>query len=471
MSSGAQPGRPCAADLLLALVLGVAAGAWFLWVEAGPTAQGVLTGEEASIAHRDALALALHWQPSEWSTNVGGQLFYLLTGRLQGLWDGYTLFSPRAAKAVASALLAPLAFAVARRRLSCARVGAVAAAVLVVLVPGVSSLAWVAIETPLDALAGMAALYVATSGRRWWPVGGLLAGVSVSLYTAGLAWAVAVAVVLLARIRRPLDALGALLGIAAGVAVVVAPLAWWHNGGLIVTGGGRAGPDPGAAGQHLAEVLTYAVRSGGSYYYATGLPTLGGPVPAAVLVVGVVVAAVARFRAVWPWVLVALSCVALYAVSSGVPGARRVVALALVAALLTGVALDVLAHRRPWWTALLAAATALAVAAPMAVGLVGWRQELASGERHMVTDWPLPVAPGATQASTLGDLAAALRAGRLTPTQVGEGYGGTRTLALLYLLDADNGRPPPLTTDDVLRYYPATSDCRALDGPACGPLR
>ena len=471
MSSGGNRtvGPVAVADVLLALALTVGAAAWFLWIAAGPTVQGVLTGEEASVAHRDALALALHWQPSVWSTNAGAQLFYALTGHVTGLVGDYTLFSPRTAKAVASALLAPLAYVVARRRVGCGPTAATLGAVLVVLVPGVTSLAWVAIETPLDAVAGMAALYVATSRRWWWPLGGVLAGASVSLYTAGLAWAFAVAVVLLARVRRPTDALLAVLGIAAGVGVVAAPLAWWRNGGVVVTGGGRDGIELGAVGARLAEIGSYAVRSGSSYYYATGIPVLGGVVPAAVLAAGALVAAIGRFRAVWPWLLVAAGAVGLYAISSGVPGARRIVALAVVAGLLGGVAVDVLARRRPVWTALLAAATVAAVAAPMAVGLVAWREELARGERVMTADWPLPVAPGATAASTLADLDAALRAGRLSVAQVGDGWGGTRTLALLYLLDARHGRPPPFGADQLIAYYATTPDCRALDGPACAP--
>lgn len=449
MSSGGSRtvGPVAVVDVLLALALAVGAAAWFLWIAAGPTTQGVLTGEEASVAHRDALALALRWQPSVWSTNAGAQLFYALTGHVTGLLGDYTLFSPRTAKAVAAALLAPLAYVVARRRLGCGPTGATVGAVLVVLVPGVTSLAWVAIETPLDAVAGMAALYVATSRRRWWPLGGALAGASVSLYTAGLAWAFAVAVVLLARVRRPVDALLAVLAIAAGAGLVAAPLAWWRNGGVVVTGGGRDGIELDAVGARLAEIGSYAVRSGSSYYYATGIPVLGGVVPAAVLAAGALVAAIGRFRVVWPWLLVAAGSVGLYAISSGVPGAR------------------------PVWTTLLVAAVVAAVAAPMAVGLVAWREDLARRERVMTADWPLPVAPGATETSTLTDLGAALRAGRLTVAQVGDGWGGTRTLALLYLLDARQGRPPPFGADQLIAYYATTPDCRALDGPACAPPR
>ena len=105
----------------------------------------------------------------------------------------------------------------------------------------------------------------------------------------------------------------------------------------------------------------------------------------------------------------------------------------------------------------------------MAVGLVAWREDLARGERVMTADWPLPVAPGATATSTLADLDAALRDGRLTVAQVGDGWGGTRTLALLYLLDARHGRPPPFGADQLIAYYATTPDCRALDGPACAP--
>ena len=396
MSSGGNRtvGPVAVVDVLLALALAVGAAAWFLWIAAGPTAQGVLTGEEASVAHRDALALALHWQPSVWSTNAGAQLFYAVTGHVTGLLGDYTLFSPRTAKALASALLAPLAYVVARRRLGCGPTAATLGAVLVVLVPGVTSLAWVAIETPLDAVAGMAALYLATSRRWWWPLGGVLAGASVSLYTAGLAWAFAVAVVLLARVRRPTDALLAVVGIAAGVGVVALPLAWWRNGGVVVTGGGRDGIELDAVGARLAEIGSYAVRSGSSYYYATGIPVLGGVVPAAVLVAAALVAAIGRFRAVWPWLLVAAGSVGLYAISSGVPGARRIVALAVVAGA---------AGRRRGRRARPPAAGVDDGARRRGGGRGGGTDggrpgRLARGarpgERVMTADWPLPVAPG-----------------------------------------------------------------------------
>ena len=165
MSSGGNRtvGPVAVVDVLLALALAVGAAAWFLWIAAGPTAQGVLTGEEASVADRDALALALHWQPSVWSTNAGAQLFYAVTGHVTGLPRGLHALLPAHGEGARLGPARPAGVVVARRRLGCGPTAATLGAVLVVLVPGVTSLAWVAIETPLDAVAGMAALYLATS--------------------------------------------------------------------------------------------------------------------------------------------------------------------------------------------------------------------------------------------------------------------------------------------------------------------
>ena len=103
-------------DVVVGLALAVGAAAWNLWFAAGASAQGVITGEEASVDHRDTLALSLHWQPSIWSTNAGSQLFYLLAGHLT---PDYGLFYARPVKALAMALLPVLLYVVARRRLGC----------------------------------------------------------------------------------------------------------------------------------------------------------------------------------------------------------------------------------------------------------------------------------------------------------------------------------------------------------------
>jgi hypothetical protein len=449
----------------------VLAAAWFLWLADGASAQGVVTGEEASITHRDTMALAIGWQPSMWSTNAAGQLFYWAAGHLD---PDYGLLYARKWKAVATALLAPLLYLTARRRLGCGRASSVLAGGLVVLLPGVSVMSWVAIETPLDVVVGVAALYAATSRRRWWWLGLVLAGLAVSLYTAGLATAVAVvavAVVTVVRGRDVRTVVQALAGALAGLFLVLAPLAWWRNGGIVVTGGGRSGADFSQVGGHLGELAGYTLDSGSSYYFFSDLPALGGPWVAGALALAALVALVARGALLWPWATAGVLTIGLYVVSSGVPGVRRVVLAVVVLGLVAAVGVDVIAR----WVAArgLRAAAALpllvlvAVAVPLTSSTVGWRAELAAGTRPLPIDWPFPVDPGGDQGTTLARLAEDLRSGRLTPRAVGEGWGGTRTLAMIFVLDERAGRVAALTPDDVLAYYRVSEDCPPLDGVAC----
>jgi hypothetical protein len=469
-AAGHGPRTWSGTDLVLPLVLFVLAAAWFLWLADGASSQGVITGEEASITHRDTMALAMGWQPSMWSTNAAGQLFYWAAGHLD---PDYGLLYARKWKAVATALLAPLLYLTARRRLGCGRAGSVLAGGVVVLLPGVSVMSWLAIETPLDVVAGVAALYLVTSRRRWWWLGLVLAGLAVSLYTAGLATAVAVvavAVVAVARGRDVRTVVPALAGALAGLALVLAPLAWWQNGGIVVTGGGRSGADLSQVGGHLDELARYTLSSGSSYYYFSDLPALGGPWVAGALALLALVALVARGALLWPWALAGVLTVGLYVVSSGVPGVRRVVLAVVVLGLVAAVGVDVVAR----WVAArglrVAAALPLvvlvAVAVPLASSTAGWRAELTAGTRPLPIDWPFPVDPGGDQATTLARLGEDLRSGRLTPRAVGDGWGGTRTLAMIFVLDERAGRVPALTPGDVLAYYRVSEDCPLLDGAA-----
>lgn len=474
-------GRPRAEarwpDGVVALGLLVAAALWFHWLAAGASTSGVITGEEASISHRDALSVALRWQPSIWSTNFGSQVFYWAAGHLT---PHYGLLYGRAAKALAMALLPALVYLVARRRLACGRPAALVGGVAVALLPGVSTVAWVATENGLEAVWGVAALLVTTSARRWWPAGLVLAGVAVSNYTAGLAWAGVVALVALVRVvggwraRGPRAVTGPLVGLAVGLAVVFAPLLWWRNGGIVVTGGGYAGASLADVPTRLAEVVRYAAVDGSSYYYFSSAPLLGGTVAAVVLLLAAVVATAARPAAAWPWATVAPAAVGLYAIASGAPGSRRLVALAVVAALLAAVALDVVVAalpRRLTRPAGLGAAALALIALSVATvpPTLTWRDEVVSGTRALPIDWPFPVDPGGTQASTFARLDADLRTGRLTAAEVADGWGGTRTLAVIYMLAVRTGAPPALAPADVLAAYRASSDCRDLDGtgPAC----
>jgi hypothetical protein len=468
------------ADLLAGLVLVVGTAAWNLWFVAGAGAQQVLTGEEASVDHRDPLALAMGWQPSIWSTNAGSQLFYLVAGHLTPHYD---LFYARPVKAVTMALLAGLLYAVARRRLGCVPVTAAVGAATAVLLPGVTTVAWVGTENGLEAVWGVAALLVATSRRRVWPAGLVLAAFSVSNYTAGLAWAAVVVGVCLVRIRSFADAALVLLGGALGTGLVLAPIAWWRNGGLVVTGGGHAGADLTDWRTALIQLAHLLVDDGSSYYWFSSDPVLTSRVIAGVLAAAALVAVVRRFTTAWPWAAVAVAAAGLYAVSSGVTGSRRVIAIAVVAGLLTAPATDELARAlRPtrWFPRAAVAVTQALVVVVVGVVLVApsvrlgvaSRTALASGTEALPIDWPFPVDRGGTQASTLARLDAALRARTLTPTQVGDGWGGTRTLAMLVVLATHQGRTPPLPPAAILAYYRTTDDCRELDGPAaCLPAR
>jgi len=341
-----------------------------------------------------------------------------------------------------------------------------------VLLPGIPMMAWVAIETPLDVVVGLAALLVVTSRRRWWWLGLVLAGLAVSLYTAGLATAAAVVAVAVWRARDVRAILPTLAGALGGLLVVLAPLAWWQNGGIVVTGGGRSGADLSQVGLHLEELARYTLASGSSYYYFSDLPALGGPGVALALLLAAVLALAARGALLWPWAVAGVAAVGLYAVSSGVPGTRRVVLAVVVLGLAAAVGVDVLARwvaeRGPRVAGVLPLVLLIAVAVPLVSSTVSWRTEVATGARALPIDWPFPVDPGGDQATTLARLGDELRAGRLDPRAVGDGWGGTRTLAMIFMLDERAGRTPALTPGDVVAYYRVSEDCPPLDGAACG---
>ncbi|WP_018331532.1 hypothetical protein [Actinomycetospora chiangmaiensis] len=446
------------------VALWLAAAAWFCWLASAASSSGTITGEEASISLRDPLAILLRWQPSVWSTNVGGAAFYGLAGWLH---PDPGLLSMRPAKALATALLAPLVYLVARRRLGCERPAAVAGAAGVALLPGVSTMAWVAIETPLDTVAGAAALFVVTSHRRWWPTGLLLAGLSVSIYTAGLAWAAVVLLVALARVRSFRAAGAVTAAVAGGTAVVAWPLAWWLNGGVIVTGGGHGGPDLGALPGHLAELGRYLAIDGSSYYYFSDAPMLGHWWLAALVAGAVVASAAARWRVLWPWLVLGLASCGLYAVSSGVPGSRRVVALCVVAALAVAVALDTLGavvpiEGQPTYRVMSAVAAVVLVAAATVPSAVAWRADMLDGARALPHDWPLHPDPSGPTA-TVDRLDADLRTGRVTVGEVAEQHGGTRILAMVWVLHKHDPSPP-FPVGEIVEAYWRSGDRCSLDG-------
>ena len=175
------------------------------------------------------------------------------------------------------ALLAPLAFWTLRRRLGSGRLGAATGALAVSLVPGVTAFSWFATENGLEAVAGMAGLLLATSKRRGWWLAPVLAALSISLYGSGLAWALAIGLVLVWRILRDgahsrTEVAPVIAASVLAVGVLVFPLYWWR-GGKIIAGGGE--PSLSGAPVALGHLSTELLRSGDSYYYFTDQPALG----------------------------------------------------------------------------------------------------------------------------------------------------------------------------------------------------
>lgn len=413
-------------DVALVAALWLAAAAGYLVLAV--TSPEALGGEEASVSMRDVLfTVEQRVQASVWSTNWVAPAYYWLASHLD---PSYSPGTGRQAKAVAMALLAPLVYATLRLRLACGRPAAVLGGALVVLLPGTAVLAPVATENGLEAVVGLGALLVATS-RRWWPAAPVLGGLAVGTYTAGLAWAGAVVVVVLvAVVREPRRWWQAAVGLAAGVGVVALPLWWWTAGPeRIVVGGGRV---DGTAGD-LGLLVHLLVVDGDSYYWWSHLPALGS---AAVAALAVLAAGVALWRrpGCWPWLLAAVATVALWMPAGNLPGTRRVVALVVVAAVVLAVAGDVVAGLVPDRVRR-AVGVALAggvLCGPLVAGLVGW----AGARPAAPADWPAPAGP--TMAAGLAQLDADLRAGRVALEDL-VATGDSRAAAMVWLLAERRG--------------------------------
>lgn len=447
------------ADPILALVLYAATvGIYAVWVLG--SLEGPLTGEEASLSHLYVLAIPQRLEYSVYATNFASHLFYWVASHLDPRFD---LFYGRVWKAGFTALIAPLAYLVSRRRLACRPSTAALGAGCAALLPGMAVFSWLATENGMEAVWGLAALYVATSSRRWWPAGLVLAGVAVSTYSSGLAWAGATLLVVLVRTVRaprawPLATAGALTG----TAVVGFPLFWWVNGGVLVTGGGAFDP----SWRRGVELIGLLARDGSSYYFFDDLPLLGSWPVALLALVAVVAAAFRRSALFWPYTVLAVTTVALYLASGNVTGSRRVIALTVVAGLAFGVAADLVPARlRPDPLAALLSAVLLATALGSALA---WGGDV-RGARAIPIDFPFPTDGAATQQAVLDRLDRDLRAGRTTVDQVARRYD-IRTLAMLVLLAQRHSRPPALSPDDVSGVYARTELCRRLDGPACAGL-
>jgi hypothetical protein len=405
---------------------------------AAVNAQQLLTGEEASVSALDVVAVPARFQPTEFATNFAGHVHFWAFSHLDPDID---LFYGRDGKALTMALLAPLAFLTLRRRLDCSRTTSVFGALLVALLPGVSALAWLATENGLEAVWGLASLLVATSRRRIWLLAPVGAGIAVSSYGAGLAWAAAVAAVLALRVarseRRVRDALAVGGATVAGAGVVLFPLVWWRDGGRILVGGGSA--EDAMPGPALVSLLDELAVRGDSYYFFTDAPALGSPWLGVALTVALIAATVRR-PAAWPWTVTLALTLVLYVFSGGILGARRLVAVPVVAAIGLAVALDLASRRlgrvpRP----LIAAAVVSAVLGPLGVQYLDGRADWETGRYALPDDFPFPVAEGRTMPEEVAVLTAQLNSGAVTYRQLDREREAERSLAMVWLLASRGG--------------------------------
>jgi len=169
---------------------------------------------------------------------------------------------------------------------------------------------------------------------------------------------------------------------------------------------------------------------------------------------------------IWPWVVVIVMTLVVYAPSGNVPGVRRTVALAVVAALVLGVAVDLLAGalargRRLVLTRVAVAAAAAAILVPLGVGLAGWQNDFARGARTLSIDFPFPLRPGASMPETLDYLTDELRSGRMDAEEIAATWEGERTLAIIRLLAERRG--------ESTAGLPTAEEITALtfEGPRC----
>ncbi|SFL48947.1 hypothetical protein [Geodermatophilus ruber] len=457
------------ADAAIAAGLYAVAAAVGLASVAAVNAQGLLSGEEVSVSLLDVVAVPGRFQPTVYATNFAGHVQFWLFSHLDPSFD---LFYGRTWKALAMALVAPLVHATLRRRLGCGRGPAALGALAAVLLPGVGAVAWLATENGLEVVWGLAALLLATSQRRVWVLAPVAAGVAVSSYGAGLAWAGAVGALVAVRLVRSPSRVRHLRAVlaasAAGLAVVLVPLVWWEGGGRIVLGGGSVGSaDPVAALRSLGGELF--VR-GESYYYFTDAPALGSPWLAGVLAVAVVAGTALRPR-LWPWTLALVLTVVLYALSGGVLGVRRAVAIPVLVALALAVVVDVLARRRaPLARLLLVTAAGVAVLGPLGGQYLDIRDGWRTGRYALPRDFDFPIAEGATMAEEVTALTGRLNSGAATYREIAAEREGERSLAMAWLLAVRRGgdltglATPEQIGDLVAESPRCTADCRPVPG-------
>jgi len=462
-AAGTAARRGIGLDTVACVVLYAVVAAVYLLVVRSADVQQMLTGEEATVTFVDPIALEQRFQYTHYSTNFGGHVFFWLASLLDPSFD---LFYGRAAKALALALAAPLVYLTLRRRLGTARVPAVVGALAAALLPGVVSFSWVGIETGLDSVLGLAGLLVVTTARRWWWLAPVLAGLAVTSYGGGIPWAAAIGAVALARLivslRRREWAPAVLLVVAGlvGIGVVLFPLLWW-GGGVVLSGGGTLGL-AGARGA-LAGLVRELAVAGDSYYYFTSQAALGSTVLAVVVLVAMIVMIVRRPGS-WPWLLVVVVTLALYAVSGGVLGVRRAVSIPLIGAIALGYLVDRIRARvgdrsRVLGT-LAVTVAAVALIAPLAVQVQQNRVALSSGEEALPRDFVFPGAEGETMPETLDRLADRLREDPAAMDDIATEFEAERAFAMILLLQERGAiAPTPLTRQTIEDYY--------LVGPRC----